>query len=688
MRHINTKIDSLKQYITSSKSIKTNSNGMVLDPQHGMLKFNFSSILGGNEVEFIFKRVSGNGKILILPGDGEYQFSIGSKVQQSIFLNVLRGKEIEVLSTRDTIGEVALMSASIYTNYSDENTMNWKPTLSKLEFSGLKVVGSCLFASAGASITQTSIVVTTEPPGLAVVEGGKVKFMDVCEVKEIKILETLPTIIKEIKDPFPAMTAPSTMIQPPSVIKESSSLPISVSKPLQLEAQASRDLLIYDSLPSREFNPHKNKSSNATKFITSNNQDYLLLKKGGLYSKEVPYIQPGMQYVVVINGKKLNGNGRIWVSFGQNERKEVILDGMLTERFVNVTMARQEPKIILEMMDDGVGEVIVNRIRIINGINIEEAKSSIAYSVGSNNFICVRQQIKSIISDYSIEDRGRDPIESSAMENAKFKPAITEEQYPEIDGSLFATTKSGIAYISKVQGFLPNVQILENKELITSNTLVLCSVDNAVGESIWLDYFHTNSISEASLDTLSKAKKIFTPSVKNAQTLNRLLNKKIEVKAKPMPNVMEVSVPYFNRSYCLILNRHQDAVKSLLEAWNDTLPAPAIIGCRGRVKDNVIAINEYLDYKRMLFIMRNARCLIDVRADCSDYLSGWQSLAKQYGIPIVTNDWSSLASNATLIPNWRSREGIVTAITEACRSERLSVPQPSFRESIKQLIMS
>jgi hypothetical protein len=689
MRHINTIIENVDDYITSSKSIKRNGNGIVLESQHGCIKFDFSSVLGGNEVEFLLKRVSGNGRIAIFPGDGDYLFTIGSKVKQSVFLSVIAGSQIEIVSPKESIGEVALISITIYTNHDDEKTMNWKPILSKFTHSGLRAVGNCLFASAGATISTSAIEIETSPPQQTQFYEGHVNFLGVCEVTSITFKEELPTILRDNRDAFPSLSAPMEIIAEPILTKTESSSSPTTLRPIPTSPQVNRDLLIYDSSANRDFNPQKNKNTNATKFIVSNNQDFLILKKGGRYCCQVDNVQSGMQYVVVINGKKLNGNGRAWVSFGRGEAKEVILDGVLTERYVNVTIARQEPILTLEMLDDCVGELIINRIRIINGISIEEAKSSIEYSIGSNNFICVRQQIKSIISDFSFEDdRQRDPVALSAIENAKFKPLIADDRYMDVTGSMSSTTKSGISYISKVQGFFPNVQVFENKNLIRSDTFVFCSIDDIVGEHVWIDHF-SKEISDTSKEALLRTKRIFSPSAANAQQITKVTGKPVTVAVKPLPICNPVEVKYFNNKYCLMLDRHPATTKSIIDAWDTTLPPLALLGGRGSYPANLIPINEYLDYKRILYIVKNAKCLIDVRPNGSDYISGWGKVAGRFGVPLVTNSWSEVtAESAVLLPNWQSHESITTTVMDACSASAPPQSVVSFELAVKNLLMS
>lgn len=690
MRNLNLQINNLDPYITSSRSVKKNSVGWVLEPKVGKVSLNFEEILGTDEIEVKLKRISGNGKIVIRPGEGEYRYQIFSKDQQSIFLSVGKG-DIEILSADDCLGEVAIIGCCAYT-YNEDNSddMKWKNILNRLNYNGLKVVGNRCFAGAGAIIKDaTTSSITTQPEGKVIDKDGDWFFPESCEVISIEILSSVPHKIEEKVEPFVSIDLPAEIIPPPHEIKEKvASAPVIYQPQASIPPAPVREMLIYDSKVNNQFSIQRNRSTDVVKFISSNGQDFLVLKRGGSYQIDLVGLQTNKHYVVVVNGKRIGGNGRVWVSFDRLERKELLLDGNLTERFVNISLGTQPSTLTLEMLDDGTGEVIINRLRLINGISMEEAKSSIEYSAGSNSFVYVKKKERVIISNFNIDDEGggRNDVQDAVMKACCFKPIAVDDNFTDIVGEVYSPTRSGVHWISKVKSFLPNVLFYERQHLLTSDTLVVTSLDNLMGKKIWLDWFKEDRIKPHHIEYLKGCSGIASPSESNIQLLkHHLPSVSISKKFKPLPFLQEREVPYFKgKRYYVVLNRNPEITKRLIESWREGSPKLAIVGSRGSSPDNTIPINEYLDFRRITSILKNSSGLIDIRPEGADYLSGWQDLSRKIGVPVLTNSWGGIDKDV-LLPNYKSNLSIGNALDSLALQRAVADRQsPDFYTSIAQ----
>src|SRR5690606_31462942 len=112
-------------------------------------------------------------------------------------------------------------------------------------------------------------------------------------------------------------------------------------------------------------------NSKTVKSVRSNNIDYLVLKKGGTYSIPASFIQPNMEYVVVVNAKKLNGNGRVQIEITPGMTSSFIATSTMNDHYVGVragAIPDSGAKVSFTIPDAGSGEVIISRIQIISGI--------------------------------------------------------------------------------------------------------------------------------------------------------------------------------------------------------------------------------------------------------------------------------------------------------------------------------
>lgn len=189
-----------------ASSVSCNFNGSyVLEPKFGKIVFNLPEDI--NLVKIHFKRLSGNGKILI-NNNQETIFSKNIEIKNVIdFLG-----NICISRPLDSIGEIAIIGIEVHLEEEEEDKLkNWKYIVKSFQnYKGLSLVNNNLLASEGAFIEPQEMVkdLVTEPANVFSRKDNKLIFNYSCKIVSIEIdKNTTATQSKELFQtrelPFP-----------------------------------------------------------------------------------------------------------------------------------------------------------------------------------------------------------------------------------------------------------------------------------------------------------------------------------------------------------------------------------------------------------------------------------------------------------------------------------------------------
>lgn len=371
----------LKSYVSSVRACSyANDYGYSLESKFGKLTLNLESS-AAQQIKLHFRRVSGNGKVMIKCGETTSEFLIGSKISQCVDI-ALTNNTIEIIRPEDSVGEINLFGLS-FCIQEDSLAKNWKNLISKCgEHSQIRMIGEKLFASEGGFIDNGNSITNliTEPPNMWTLENNRIKFLGSCEIINFEFIPGNDLVSKNtsldlfahrnIPTPNKLISVGDNFTNPsPSENR----LPLK-PKPAPIEP---RNLLLYDSKTAREFAKNKPQPGANLKFINSNNHDYLLIKKGGTYYINTSFAASNSEYMVVITLKKLNGNGKLECGIVTNNQQfshgaSVVADIQMVDKHIKIKTGELPTgdmfRLAIGMSENGTGEILIEKIRIIDGM--------------------------------------------------------------------------------------------------------------------------------------------------------------------------------------------------------------------------------------------------------------------------------------------------------------------------------
>lgn len=590
-----------KSFVLSQKSCSQDINWILIEPKFGSIKFDFSSING--IVSIYGKRGSGNGKFQVIDIDSNesIDYNFISKISEVI---IIPFQKFEI-RRENAIGEIFLLGFSIKKN------MNlWKETLSKCNYSGLRVVGNQLLASKNGIIENEDNVsyIETNPPNLFIREQSKIKFLETCEILKLEISgEKKPSSDPFIhrNEAFPKFNIDDVIHKETEIEARNIGLASKVDKELSYNNR-----IIYDSSINKDLIKNIGNSKNV-KNIVSNGLTYLCIKRGGLFNKNVSQLEFDKKYSIVLHCKKLNGNGKIKVGLvcdNNTSYQTVIVDSIFNDKTAIVTLSSNifspsnEIKISIGMFDDGIGEILISKLLIIEDFkqNTAKPKVNLVYK----------------ISNYNI-----DPDEITALAKKYARPLYSNYNFDKINlKKLVPLNLNANKWIWKLNSFCN----FDGEELFIGNF----KVNNC--NNIWADNQDSN------IDYFDSIENIMTCSFDLKEQIESKFNKKVIICNKPLFCVSPIKVPYFSdMRYFVHFCRDKETTKQFIENWNNEIKL-VVIGWRGNT-NNCIVVNEYLPYSKLLYILLNSLGIIDYDK-YNNYLSSWLDLSQNLGLPIATNN--------------------------------------------------
>ena len=639
----------LHEYVSSSKSITLISDGCKIPNKHGRVEFDFSKFKP-DRIMLHAKRNGGNGKIYAL---GRV-LAVNSKTYQSFDIDV--NDKIEINRPKDSTGEVVLLGFTFLDNQGEAVGINWKDIISRCgKYSCLRLVKERLFASPGGYIENGNRIqsIETNPHNAFKRDGDIIRFNSSCEITNIIL-----------GDGF-AANRPADLFtnrNPPTLVNRPDP-DVSIDKTKQIDGNAAMrtpkyehqlpsfdEHILYDSSSVRNFS-HFVATNKGVKQVRSNNLAYLVIKQDGQAKASMSVLEANTNYICIINGKKLNGNGRIYIGASIDENfsgtaSEAIFSSNFTNKYIQIRTGGGAPnsmqKLHLTMPKSFCnGEVIIQRIMLIRDLGIEHARA------GLEGRKYIRNIARPLSPEFSFNfnanvHRKDDSVYVSAKRYALY-PHIDEVDHlsSNISGTIMTDNISGVVWASRIRSLIKNIRIGNLKSETVNDSLLISHLGSLKSANrIWIEPFVSNTnISESDALAINCAHKIMSPSPSNVRYLrSKFKDKKIEQAYLPLPWVENRADEIFkNLDFVLVFERDRQGLDQLLRVWNNDLPKLVIVGARGKYPDFVIPLNEYYPYRKLLFLIRKANFIIDLPQNCG-YHSSILDLANELGKIIVSTN--------------------------------------------------
>lgn len=399
----------VKEFCSSCKSCKfTESGACTMEARFGKLTI-FVPADKGNIEKICLKKNSGNGRISI----NGILHNVMSKNFEEVDVTTY-GSRLEIARPVESLGEVTILGIKLINSKDEMSKTKWKNIISKCgNYKGIRMVNERLFAVAGGYLENATAIgrIETSPSEVTYVENGVLKFSSSCEITDI-VLNDVGNSFKNSVDfnhlelPYPAVLASapdnSTALPPRLRIRNVMNQPPSLSQSIIVE-NSEFTKIIYNSDTVREFNSAKHvpDKTGFTKYLKSNGKDYLVIKRGGIFTIPISRLQPNSEYLVQLSIQRLNGNGKIHVGACSNNvfvGTSCISDStsqVHSLKFITSTELGQ--KLQLRMMEDGSGEVLVSRILLLSKDLLEETfAATVPVTQSYKRFVIVVPSYKNV----------------------------------------------------------------------------------------------------------------------------------------------------------------------------------------------------------------------------------------------------------------------------------------------------
>lgn len=403
-------IPNIKSIAVSSKSCKfTEGGACILEARFGKVTLSipdFKNVM----VLIKAKKISGNGHISI----NGMLYTVHSKISNELQVP-FNEKILDIQRPLDALGEVSILSLTVYSDNEGETLKKkWKSLIDKCgDYQSIRMIDNRLYASTGAYFTNGSIIqsIQTLPSNMSYLDNGMLKFSGSCEI--IDIIITGNKNEKDSFNEFAHMESPS-----PNIYSTSPS----ESNPFESRLKARSNMhfvpthndhkqmpsyqqegfmnMLYNSDNVREFNSAKHAPNKTalTKYLKSNGKDYLVIKRGGIFTVPISNLQSNSEYLVQLTIQKLNGNGKIQVgTFFNNTfigESHIVENTVQNKSIKFTTSANHGNKLQIRMMEDGIGEVLISKI-VIYSSDPNEIISPPQYSF-NKRFVIVIPSYKNV----------------------------------------------------------------------------------------------------------------------------------------------------------------------------------------------------------------------------------------------------------------------------------------------------
>ena len=557
---------------------------------------------------------------------------------------------------------------------------NWKKVLSQCgSHGGLRLIQNRLFATAGSFIDNCVIQnIMTSPENVATLDGGSFRFPVACEITNIDLYGTkvyepnnaTPFVSRD--SAFPALNN--------QYIKTNISREAIMSKPQQEAVPNGLSSTIYDSMtiPGGLSNFMLGTKSKLVRSLKSNGKDYFTVKRMGVLSLPMSMIGENKDYTVVLTMKRLSGNGKVNIGIGVGTEQvaytPIIAELAFTETRTSVrTGTKPFPgeffKVNIAILEDGLGEVLISRIVVIES-NFSVNKLSDAANVQFTHTprhtppvtpaIALAQQAVPItreqVSNY-VSMKCFDPY-SDGIKNSTKNSAIihvTRQELPEtFDANIIIEplTYSARQWVGKSYSLLRGAKIVDGPSQMSNVDKTADTADITFGslgflkpsKRIFVEEWNTRQRpSEEDVALLEKCETIITPSFINFQILKQALPDKYILcmpRFWPAYGVPEIT----SGRYYLYFEKFPKVTEMLIDCWKPTYQMLYVVGSTATLKQNIQHLSEYADYSLLLSYILGAETVIDI-SDNTNYMSGINNIAIHNNVNLITNNLAYFAND-------------------------------------------
>jgi hypothetical protein len=673
----------LKEYIKSLKSARVKGEAYELEPKFGVITFDLKKFEDADECVVSFRRGSGNGLIVLASGPNSEEQQISSKRREDVVGKLSANGELSIKRPFRSRGTVELLSMELFT-HRDNTEVDWNNILRRCkEHTCLRLVDGKLMASEGAAVFADSVKnVHTKPDNMFTLSPDRVIFLGSCQILSMEIDGESGEVLD-----LPHMT------QEPQVLKpESDSQPQRAKKhkkpPGEKKGKLSRikgttnSRLLFDSRPGGFAKLSCNgEYKNHGTHVTIGIKGEVVIPTKFMIANE--------KYVVVVEATKLSGNGKFTVRTGSKSQNTFIASG--NKKAYNASLSSGNLseggfQVVVGRHDSSKGSVSIHRVMVLLDydkkpyipppmfVDAEAALRAPAPAVTS---------IQERVFSYRFENN---PVAKNSLSFARHTPEeYANGHIDDIDGTVSIKTFSSMSWFSKVKELLPRVQLKESGSNSSMGSIGAIVPAN----TMYLEEFDSNNVSDGDLSSLSNAKRILLSSNGNAEFMKeKFPNAEVKVICRMWPYVEPKKfVPVDN--YMVVFNRDPKTTEIAIDALKDKFPTLVVVGARGKYPAYILPTNEYLPYPGLLYLILNARCVIDLPHH-SEYNSAILNFLTAANVPICSSNWNCMSNESErirfLIP---SKNGIKNAVRELieqpAKRNNLQDYNNKFKEAMREL---
>lgn len=634
-------VTELKPLISSSRSIITSGNSIILQPKDGFIVFDFSKT-EATSCRIMFSRDSGNGIIGSHINGLNAEHAISSKTGQELIFNLGKRKILHIHRTPRSRGTVTINNLSLY---GEVNKIDWNSALKKCdEYGCLRLVDGALYVSEGGFIRGKGVTVQTDPPNMFTKDGDLIKFGSTCRVMNIVFSDNTNT---------------------------------SSDQSQQIE-QTMFNNVIFDTKQASFNQVFCNKSANAS-------VGGVVLDRQGTYTFPVSNIQIGKKYLITLYASCLDGNGKLMFGLlpDNNTSKYTVVSGRSIRTFAMevVPTLGESFSFSIWRHHSAKGRVQVSRIVIQEEGAQQPVLSKTLHHIDLVTNADVARSAVPLTPFVKLPTIGSTTLDIYRKEILNFamiEAAKPGYKFGKVDIELKPRTWEMNNWVSKLCNFIDGVtvssdQVIGCTKANTDNAILLTDINNlSPARRILLEEF-IETPNQQMIDILKACELVGTPSLMNAQVLRSHIGNKVVQIPKYWPVYDIGSEPA--EPYNLLICRQPSMVAAFLDAYKQKINKKlVVVGYRGKVLDCEF-YDEFLPYQKLLSLILHSSAVIDFPQNIH-YYSGVLDLAFSANKNIVTtNHWmnvskpqvtvvNSLAGSGVLIPNFQEAVAALAGLVD------------------------
>lgn len=359
-------VNELKKYIISSRFC--NITNVCNLKANGSILFDLSLLGTPKECTVYVRCVSGNGGIIASSGEHVFEGKILSKTSQSFTINLAENQVLRIERPGESYGVIEILRIELNVTKEDIILSNkWKEKLDKCtDYKFITVRNNRLFASEGAFLKAESILfLETDPPNFYVLEDGIAKFSRSCEIiglevsgtPHVKNINYLPHISSAEKQ-YPTENPQQKQVYSSSI--EQYVNPISGNS-------APVNNILFDSMANQNFRGIRTDGN-----VVVTDHGVKINHKGSI-TIPVAAILPGYSYIVIVEVRNINGNGKFhaYISPSKDIKHNILFANALQRNVTSTIYSGYDGpfSVVVSRHPSSTGEIMVSRVILMANIN-------------------------------------------------------------------------------------------------------------------------------------------------------------------------------------------------------------------------------------------------------------------------------------------------------------------------------